>query len=94
MSIFPRDLFHKFVEATNGGRGHGPVLGFSGAEAAEILGIRETSVARLVRRGLLHKPSKYARNGLDLARVRGGVRTLRWVRSSTGACSPPSHRRL
>ena len=35
-----------------------PILGISGAEAAQILGIRELSVASLVHRGILHKPAK------------------------------------
>jgi predicted XRE-type DNA-binding protein len=41
-----------------------PILGISGAEAATILGIRETSVSRLVRRGLL-RPAPFAHKALD-----------------------------
>ena len=46
-----------------------PILGISRAEAARILGIRELSVTRLVRQGVLHKPAKDQRFALDLAEV-------------------------
>lgn len=45
------------------------MTGLSGAEAAEILGISEMSVARLVMQGVLHKQVKHQRRGLDLAEV-------------------------
>lgn len=48
---------------------HEPLLGISGAEAAEILGMHELSVARLVMRGVLRKPAKGARRALDRAEV-------------------------
>lgn len=42
-----------------------PILGISIAEAARILGVREPTVSRLVAAGMLHKPAKHMRYGLD-----------------------------
>ena len=46
-----------------------PRLGIGSAEAAEILGIHELSVSRLVRRGILRKSAPHQRIGLDRADV-------------------------
>ena len=46
-----------------------PGIGISGAEAAEILGIHELSVSRLVGRGILRKTVPHRRIGLDRADV-------------------------
>lgn len=46
-----------------------PILGLSGAEAAEILGVRELRVAQLVVDGVLSKAVKHQRRGLDRADV-------------------------
>ena len=47
----------------------GPARGISGREAAEILGIHELSVSRLVSRGVLRKAVPHRRIGLDRADV-------------------------
>jgi hypothetical protein len=46
-----------------------PRIGMSGAEAAEILGIHELSVSRLVGRGILRKAIPHRKIGLDRADV-------------------------
>jgi DNA-directed RNA polymerase specialized sigma24 family protein len=46
-----------------------PIQGLTLAEAAEILGLAETSVPRLVRQGRLHRPTRWMRRGLDRAEV-------------------------
>jgi len=46
-----------------------PILGVSGKEAANILGIRELSVARLVSQGVIPKTAKHARFALDRSDV-------------------------
>ena len=46
-----------------------PRIGISGAEAAEILGIHELSVSRLVGRGILRKAIPHRKIGLDRADV-------------------------
>jgi hypothetical protein len=46
-----------------------PILGLSGAEAADILGVRELRVAQLVVDGVLPKAVKHQRQGLDRADV-------------------------
>ncbi len=44
-----------------------PPIGISDAEVAEILGVRELSVSRLVGRGVPHKPAKGRNRALDRA---------------------------
>ncbi|QWZ09735.1 helix-turn-helix domain-containing protein [Nocardioides panacis] len=46
-----------------------PVDGISGAEAADILGIAELSVSRLVHSGVLRKAVRGQRHGLERAEV-------------------------
>jgi len=46
-----------------------PIDGISGAEAAEILGIQELSVSRLVMQGVLRKAVRGQKFGLDRADV-------------------------
>jgi Helix-turn-helix domain len=46
-----------------------PRIGISGAEAAEILGIHELSVSRLVGRGILRKTVPHRKIGLERADV-------------------------
>jgi excisionase family DNA binding protein len=46
-----------------------PPIGISDAEVAEILGVRELSVSRLVGRGVPHKPAKGRNRALDRVEV-------------------------
>jgi len=59
-----------------------PADGLTHAEAAELLGVHPGTVARIIRRGELTTPSKWAKAGLSRADVER-LSLARWRPSST-----------